>query len=199
MKWSLTANETLVAKLEESWGSQSSELEERRKSRAEDILAIHETIELLNDDDVVELFKATQPSHSSVEDDQSIVAAAGRAMGEVRWSSRAHSDFASNLKLISLALSGKSVDSSKVISMIDEMVVLLEAEQGEDDGTKACGIKSSGQTEEEARFRLVKSLAAGMRPLTPRISCPALRFRRCRRNEFRSTSLERPLMSLFCK
>ena len=58
-KRSLTADETLAAKLAEIWDGQSSEREPRRKSRAEEILAIHEAIKLLNDDDALELFKAT--------------------------------------------------------------------------------------------------------------------------------------------
>ena len=45
---------------------------------------------------------------------------------ELRRSSRTQSNSAANLKLISLALSGKSVDFSKNISMIDEMVILRE-------------------------------------------------------------------------
>ena len=35
--------------------------------------------------------------------------------------------------------------------MIDDMVTLLKAEQGEDDGKKACCIKSFGQTKDEAK------------------------------------------------
>ena len=44
-----------------------------------------------------------------------------------------YSNSASNLKMISLALSGKSVDLSKAISMIDETVTLPKGEQGKDD------------------------------------------------------------------
>ena len=111
----------------ESWDSQSSEWEARRKS------------------------KATLPSPSSVQVDQSIVAAARRAVDELRRSSKTRSKSASNLKLISLALSRKSADFSKVISMIDEVVTLLKAEQSGDDGKKVYCIKSSGQTEDEGK------------------------------------------------
>ena len=44
-----------------------------------------------------------------------------------------YSNSASNLKMISLALSGKSVDLLKAISMIDETVTLPKGEQGKDD------------------------------------------------------------------
>ena len=55
---------------------------------------------------------------------------------------------ASNLKLIDLALSGKSVDFTKVISMIEEMVVLLKAEQGVDDSKKAYCLGNFDKTED---------------------------------------------------
>ena len=55
-KRSLAADQELAAKLAESCSSQSSEGEERQKSRAEELLAIHNTMNLLNDDDAPELF-----------------------------------------------------------------------------------------------------------------------------------------------
>ena len=67
-KRSLAAHETLADMLAENWGSQPSEGEERRKSRVEELLTIHETIKLLIDDDALELFKATLQSASSVQD-----------------------------------------------------------------------------------------------------------------------------------
>ena len=80
----LTADESFAAELAQSCDSQSSEREERQKSMAEELLAIHETIKLLNDDDALELL----------------------AMNELRWSSRTPSNSASNLMLISVALNG---------------------------------------------------------------------------------------------
>ena len=62
------------------------------------------------------------------------------------------SEFHSNLKQTSVHLSDKSGDVPKVILMIDEMVTLLKAEQGENDGKKACCIKSFGHMEDEAKI-----------------------------------------------
>ena len=61
------------------------------------------------------------------------------------------SNSVSNLKLISVPLNGKSVDLSNVISVIDEAVILLKAEQGEDDGKKAYCTESFGQTKDDAK------------------------------------------------
>ena len=58
-------------------------------------------------------------------------------MDELRRSPRTPSFSEFNWKVISLALSGKSVDISKVIAMIDEMLTLLQAEHGEDNCDKA--------------------------------------------------------------
>ena len=55
----LTADETLATELAQSCDSRSSERKLRQKSMTEELPAIHATIKLLNDDDVLELFKGT--------------------------------------------------------------------------------------------------------------------------------------------
>ena len=62
-KKSLVADQELSTKLAESCSSQSSECEERQKSRVLEHLAIYESMKLLNDDDALELFKSTVPAH----------------------------------------------------------------------------------------------------------------------------------------
>ena len=73
---------------------------------------------------------------------------AKRAFDELRRSPTVPQNSASKLKLIALALSGKSVDFTKVISMIEEMVVLLKAEQGDDDSKKAHCLENFDKTED---------------------------------------------------
>ena len=85
-KRSLAADETLADKLAENWDSESSEWEENRKSRAEEILAMYETIKLLNEDDALEFFKATSTNLSSVQVLQSDPAVNRRVMDELRGS-----------------------------------------------------------------------------------------------------------------
>merc|ERR1719498_370001 len=50
--------------LEKNCGAKTKEMEERVKTRGQEILAIQETIKILNDDDALELFKKTLPSPS---------------------------------------------------------------------------------------------------------------------------------------
>ena len=73
-----------------------------------------------------------------------------QALEDIRRSSSALHDEASNLKLIDLALRGKSVDFSKIISMIDEMVTSLHAKQGGDGSKKACCTENFDKTEDDA-------------------------------------------------
>jgi len=148
---SFAADQELAAKLAGSCSSQSSEWDKRQKRRAEELLAIHDTIKLLNDDDALELFKATLPSPSLMQVERGTAALAKRALVELRRSPRAPQNSASNLKLIALALSGKSVDFTKVISMIEEMVALLKAEQGDDDSKKAYCLENFDKTEDDAK------------------------------------------------
>merc|ERR1719236_170661 len=58
-----------------------------------------------------------------------------RALSEVRRNKNGHRN--PRISLIVLALKSKKVDMSKVIKMIDDMVVLLGKEQGDDDTKKA--------------------------------------------------------------
>jgi len=148
---SLAADQQLAAKLAESCGSQSSEWEERQKSRAEELVAIHDTIKLLNDDDALELFKATLPNPSLVQVQESSKLLANRVLNELRKSPTTPRNSVSHLNLIALALSRRSVDFSKVTSMIEEMVGLLKAEQGDDDDKKAYCVQSFDETEDEAK------------------------------------------------
>ena len=75
---SLAADQELAAKLAGSCSSQSSEWDKRQKRRAEELIAIHDTIKLLNDDDALELFKATLPSPSLMQVHRSTVNSGGR-------------------------------------------------------------------------------------------------------------------------
>merc|ERR1719298_205828 len=53
-----------VADLEKNCASKQKEWDARSKMRAEEILAIADTIKILNDDDALDLFKKTLPSPS---------------------------------------------------------------------------------------------------------------------------------------
>merc|ERR1719223_1179359 len=64
-KEALAADQKFKLELETSCKTKTGEWEEIKKTRAEELLALSETIKVLNDDDALELFKQTLPSASS--------------------------------------------------------------------------------------------------------------------------------------
>jgi len=104
------------------------------KTRAEELLALAETIKILNDDDALELFKKTLPTPSLLQmkvASKQMKLQAVKALGGSKGVKDARLDF------IALALKGQSVDFAKVIKMIDDMVLLLAEEQTGDDEKKS--------------------------------------------------------------
>merc|ERR1719313_1674970 len=103
------------------------------KLRAEELLALADTIKILNDDDALELFKKTLPGASSFMQLQVTIADQRRqALAAIRAARGSRP----GLNFIALALEGKKVNFGKVLKMIDEMVSTLQAEQQDDDDKK---------------------------------------------------------------
>merc|ERR1719171_919674 len=102
----------------------------RVKGRAEELVAVQETIKILNDDDALDLFKKTLPSPSllQVTDTRDIRDSALEQLSGVKDQNK--------LGFIELALMGKKVSFDKVIKMMDDMVVLLKEEQKDDEKQK---------------------------------------------------------------
>merc|ERR1719326_2258447 len=110
------------------------EHEENMKMRAEELVALADTIKILNDDDALELFKKTLPSPSAsfMQLQVTAVDQQRRALATINAARRGHPE----LSFIALALEGKKVNFDKVIKMIDEMVVVLGKEQEDDNNKK---------------------------------------------------------------
>merc|ERR1719229_2190139 len=64
-KETLAEDEAFLAELETSCATKTAEWEVIKKTRAEELVALAETIKVLNDDDALELFKKTLPSASA--------------------------------------------------------------------------------------------------------------------------------------
>merc|ERR1719265_1154797 len=61
----LIEDKKFLAELEKGCDTKTAEWEERSKTRAEELVALADTIKVLNDDDALELFKKTLPSASA--------------------------------------------------------------------------------------------------------------------------------------
>jgi len=131
----LIADKKFIADLSKSCETKKAEMEERVKTRGEELVAIQETIKILNDDDALELFKKTLPGASLLQVRTNSATARRKALTIIR-KMRAGGEHRPELDLLAMALSGRGVDFSKVIKMIDDMVALLKTEQLDDDHKK---------------------------------------------------------------
>merc|ERR1719393_182424 len=61
----LLEDQKFLADLDKNCAGKQAEYDERVKTRSEELLALAETIKILNDDDALELFKQTLPSAAS--------------------------------------------------------------------------------------------------------------------------------------
>jgi len=132
----LSADQGFVADLGKNCAEKAGIHEKEKKLRADEVVALAETIKILNSDDALELFKSTLPSASSsfiqVERNSEAVRAAARAIlaSTAGKPGRHHVDF------ILLALRGRKVGFDKIVKLIDNLVVTLKSEQDDDDHKK---------------------------------------------------------------
>merc|ERR1719343_71622 len=141
-----------LADLASNCDTKKKEWDDIVKTRAEELLAISETIKVLNDDDALDLWKKTLPSSASSLLQVKVSAASLRARALAALRASGTSKTASpRLDLIALALHSKSTGFEKVIAMVDEMVTLLGKEQEDDDSKKEyCG-KEFDESEDDSK------------------------------------------------
>merc|ERR1711920_251189 len=100
-KKALAADKKFLVDLETDCKTKEAEWDERSKTRSEELLALADTIKILNDDDALELFKKTLPTPSLLQTASSEKELKAKALAKLHGSKGA-SDF--RLNLISLAL-----------------------------------------------------------------------------------------------
>jgi len=135
--------------------------EEEKKTRAQEVVALADTIRILNDDDALELFKKTLPSASAsfVQVQASTVAIRAEAdavLAQAR-SRSSSSEGRQRIDFISLALHGRKAGFEKVVTLIDELVATLKKEQQDDDHKKEyCAVQFDQS--EDSKKSLERSL-----------------------------------------
>jgi len=157
----LEEDKKFLRDMDKNCAEKTAEYEANMKLRGEELLALADTIKVLNDDDALEIFKKTLPSASSssfVQVEESQQAHAQQALAKIR--AAMSNDAAAfgrpghgrpGLDFIAMALQGKKVDFSKVISMIDKMVSQLKVEQLDDDNKKEYCNKQFDMTEDKKK------------------------------------------------
>merc|ERR1719362_2632470 len=149
-KKALIEDKKFLAELLKGCSTKQAEWDERCKVRADELLALGDTIKILNDDDALDLFKKTLPSPSFLQTQTSSLAMKKRALAVLQLaqarSKRPELDF------IALALRERNHGPfDKVIGMIDEMVGILGEEQKADDDKKAYCEAELDKTEDEKK------------------------------------------------
>jgi len=143
----LLEDKKFLSELEKDCGTKEEEWNTRCKIRAEELLAIGDTIKILNDDDALDLFKKTLPSPSLLQTQTTSGAVKQRV-----WRILKRSGSDTRVGLIALALRSTSQNVfDKVIGMIDEMVGLLQEEQVSDDQKKQYCEAELDKTEDEKK------------------------------------------------
>jgi len=134
----LVADTKFLAELKTSCSTKEAEWAIIVKSRSEEMLALADTIKILNDDDALEMFKKTLPgaSASLVQVQVSNKASIKHALALLETARGNKKDDRQKIDFIMLALRGKTEGFEKVIKLIDNMVKLLGEEQADDDNKK---------------------------------------------------------------
>merc|ERR1719426_310256 len=147
---SFMEDQKFLADLDKNCAQKEKEWAERQKTRQEELLAIADTIKILNDDDALELFKKTLPSTSLLQLKNNAKTSKQRALVALQQANQGDKqDF--RINLISLALKGKKVSFEKVLKMISDMVALLGKEQQDDNDKKEYCEKMIDQTEDNLK------------------------------------------------
>jgi chromosome segregation ATPase len=134
----LIADTKFLAELKKSCSTKEAEWAVIVKSRSEEMLALADTIKILNDDDALEMFKKTLPGSSAsfVQEAVSAKASKQHALALLEAARGNKKDDRQKIDFIMLAIRGKTAGFEKVIKLIDEMVALLNEEQLDDDHKK---------------------------------------------------------------
>jgi len=143
MKNDLSDTEEDLAESKKFLGDLEGNCEKKKKEwsvykqmQGQELLALADTIKILNDDDALELFKKTLPGSASslvqvTVSDLNLQKHALNALKKVRAGGNDP-----RVDLLEVALKGGKIGFGKIIKMIDELVVTLKKEQAEDSAKK---------------------------------------------------------------
>jgi len=132
----LAESKKFLADLDVNCANKKKEWAAYQKMQGEELLALADTIKVLNDDDALELFKKTLPGSSAslLQVKVTSKAMAKSALAALKHARAGGSD--PRVDFIELAMKGGKVGFEKIIKLIDELVATLKKEQKEDDAKK---------------------------------------------------------------
>jgi len=131
----LNADSQLLKNLKSECATKTREQAEREQMRSKEMLAIHDTISILNADDSLDLFKQTLSPSGSLLQVTGQVQGLSSMLARLEKNPHATGD-RPEVRFLEMALQGKRVDFSKVAKLVDDMMSLLDREQADDDNKK---------------------------------------------------------------
>merc|ERR1719504_237585 len=133
----LAEDKKFYADLDKNCELKKKEWEDYKEMQSTEMVALADTIKVLNDDDALELFKKTLPAAgSSFMQVQFTSKALRQQVLSVLRKGRTGRKADPRLDLIEVAMHGGKMGFGKIIKMVDSLVVELKAEQGVDDDKK---------------------------------------------------------------
>merc|ERR1719201_1024305 len=143
----LAEDKKFLADLGKNCELKKKEWAEYKRMQGIEEVALADTIKVLNDDDALELFKKTLPSGSSfVQVEVSSGAMRQRALQVLKAGHKGDP----RLDLIEMAMHGSKLGFGKIITMIDNLVVTLKAEQATDSDKKKYCLAEFDKAEDKA-------------------------------------------------
>jgi len=140
------------ANLETTCKTKQEEWDARQKIRSQEVAAISETIEMLNGDDALELFKKTLPAPAALIQTASAMRSQKRRVSSlIERAMMPDERHSVNRRLILAALKSGTGGFEKVNEMIDGMNTVLEGEQLDDDKTDAWCLAELDKAKEEVK------------------------------------------------
>jgi len=148
-KEGLVEDTKFLANLDKNCELKKKEWAEYKKMEGMEMVALADTIKILNDDDALELFKKTLPAAGSsfVQVTVTSKAVRQRALSVLKAGRKADP----RLDLIEMAMHGKKMGFGKILKMIDNLVVDLKAEQGVDSDKKAYCLAEFDKSEDKKK------------------------------------------------
>jgi len=146
----LLADREFMANMDSTCAEKKQVFEEAVKLRLQELVAIADTIKMLNDDDALDLFKKTLPSASLLQVSANSAQLLNRALSLVN-EARAKRHDGTGLDLIAVALTGRKVNFEKIMVLIDKLVATLKNEQVDDENKKEYCEKQLDSTDDRKK------------------------------------------------
>jgi len=149
----LAEDKKFFADLDKNCELKKAEWAAYKEMEAKEMVALADTIKVLNDDDALELFKKTLPASASsfVQVQFGKKAVQQRVLGALKSFRKSVHKADPRLDLIELAMRGGKMGFGKIIKMIDNLVVDLKAEQGVDDDKKSYCLAELDKAEDKKK------------------------------------------------